>query len=169
MWAKENYPGGPNARGSISQYIEAEKKGDTKWNKRLSNGAGGWREKKARANIMNLADGEYKDLCKPSQSKPKYPLMEKEVQREFRERRAKSRKVSARWLQVRSRYWMKKKYPAVKNWKGSRGWRFRFCERMSPPLVHRRVTKIRKRDVMTQACALRCALLCALISLSPYA
>ena len=44
---------------------------------------------------------------------------------------------------------MKKHYPAVA-WKASRGWQRNFCKRMNPPLVPRKVTNKRKRDVVDE-------------------
>ena len=88
-------------------------------------------------------------LFKPARSAAMYPRMEEELTREWKARRAKSRKVSPRWMQIRSRHLMRKHYPEkVAAWKASRGWQRNYCKRMNPPLVPRKVTNKRKHDTV---------------------
>ena len=58
-----------------------------------------------RKHIMDHAATEMKArLFKPARSAAMYPRMEEELTQEWKARRAKSRKVSPRWMQIRSRH-----------------------------------------------------------------
>ena len=65
-----------------------------------------------------------------SRKKGKHYLMEKELYKLFRERRAHGRKVSARWLSATARSLMTQLHPgAASTFCGSKSWRRRFAQR----------------------------------------
>lgn len=78
--------------------------------------------------IFNNAASEIWNNLRPSNSKPKFPLMEKELLKRFTERRKKGRKVSAMWLVVNAKEIMAEHYPA-EQFVASRNWRGRFAFR----------------------------------------
>ena len=78
-------------------------------------------------------------------SRPRYPEAEAELHREAKEKRAKGRKVSARWINVRSRFYMSKHYPGVK-WVGGQGYQRRACRRWG--FVPRKVTNFRSSSTL---------------------
>ena len=59
-WATDNRPGGPDSFGSVAAYVR-EQKLDSKFNKYLSKGEGGWRQAAKYAEIMHHASLELKD------------------------------------------------------------------------------------------------------------
>ena len=72
-----------------------------------------------------------KRIDKESRKKGKYVLMEKEVFSLFKARRAKGRKVSARWLSTTASIIMKELYPGqAAAFCGSKSWRRRFSMRL---------------------------------------
>ena len=60
-WATDNHPGGPDSFGSVAAYVR-EQKLDSKFNKYLSKGGGGWRGAAKHAEIMHHASLQLKDL-----------------------------------------------------------------------------------------------------------
>jgi len=98
------------------------------FNKNLSQGIGGWRHPKAKQKVHSLVSAGLKKMCRPGNSKPKYPKAEAVLKNEALEKRRKGKKVSARWIQIRSRQLMREHYPDVA-FKGGRGYQRRACKR----------------------------------------
>ena len=98
----DNYPGGPEGYGSVSAYVRSCQL-DSKFNKYLSKGTGGWRSAATKASILHHATLELEDRLRvpPARANTaKYPDTERQLTTEWKEKRRQRRKVSPRWLQV---------------------------------------------------------------------
>ena len=78
-----------------------------------------WAKPLERARLSTAASKEYRqsllriDKVPDSRRKGRFPEMEREVFRRFKEKRARGRKVSARWVSSTARQVMKELHPAV--------------------------------------------------------
>jgi len=166
-WAEKHYPGGPDARGAVAEYVRSQgmdhkftiylgkSSGEGGRKKKKSEKKVGWRYPAERKRIMGLAGSKKTErLMFPPRTGAKYPDMERQLRDKWKERRAQKRKVSPRWLQVQSRNLMQKLHPSEK-WKGSRGWMRKFCKRMQPPLKKRKVTHVKKKTLQEKLPAIQ--------------
>jgi hypothetical protein len=126
---------------SVAEFVRAQVLPDC-FNKKLSKGKYGWRFPSTRAKLVQLVADGLRKICRTRHSKPKFPLVESLLIQEMKAKRTRGKKVSERWMRVRSKQLMKEKYPeAAKTWKGSQGYQRRFCRRVG--FVPRRVTNHR--------------------------
>lgn len=123
----------------VSAYVQENRLGVC-FNKYLSTGKAGWRHPATRAKLVQAVSETLKKAIRINHGKPKWPLAEAELYREAKAKRAKGRKVSARWIQVRARHWMAKLYPGVP-FKGGQGYQRAMCRRWG--FVPRRTTSFR--------------------------
>merc|ERR1719163_243669 len=112
-----------NPTKNVSQYV-TEHKLPSCFNKKFSKGSGGWREETTRKKIEQFVTDGLKALCRPKRSKPKWPDVETTLIAEMKAKRKKGKKVSERWMRVRSKQLMKEKHPNVA-WLGSQGYQRR--------------------------------------------
>ena len=93
-----------------------------------------WTKPIERARISRAASKEHRqsllriDKNPSSRKKGKYPEMEKELYRRFKEKRARGRKVSARWVSATGRQVMAQLHPGV-HFQGTYNWRRRWARR----------------------------------------
>ena len=109
-------------------------------------GKTGWAEPKERARISAAVGKEHRQtllrIDRKPRNKGKYADMENEVYKIYKERRARGRKVSGRWISAISRQVMARLHPGVQ-WKGSHNFVRRFCLRMH--LGRRRKTNAKNK------------------------
>ena len=95
-----------------------------------------WSKPLERARLSKAASKEYRQrlmrIDKPATNRRsgKYPDMEKEVYRLFKEKRSRGRKVSARWVSSTARQVMKVMHPDVR-FSATVSWRVRFRRRFN--------------------------------------
>ena len=129
---------------SVSEFVRSQRLPDC-FNKKLSKGKYGWCFPATRSKLVQLVADGLRKICRSTKTKPKYPLVESLLIQEMKEKRTRGKKVSERWMRVRSKQLMKDKYPeAAKTWKGSHGYQRRLCKRAG--FVPRRVTNHFRRQ-----------------------
>lgn len=138
---------------TVSQYVREHELPIVAFSKYLSVGIGGWRHPKARARLVQQVADNLKKTIKVTKSAPRWPKAEAELHREAKEKRAKGRKVSARWIQIRSRHWMKLHYPAVTDFKGGRAYQRRACRRWG--FVPRKTTNFRSSTTLEKLASIQ--------------
>ena len=95
-----------------------------------------WTKPQERARLSTAASKEYRqsllrvDKHPSSRRKGKYPDLEKEVYRRFKEKRVRGRKVSARWVSSTARQVMMQLHPKV-YFRATASWRRRWARRFN--------------------------------------
>ena len=108
-----------------------------------------WASAVQRARISKAASKEHAATLlrndSVSRKKGKFAEMEKELYTLFKERRARGRRVSARWLTATGRQLMKRLHPEhAADFTGGKSWRRRFAVRFS--LTQRRKTNVKNKQ-----------------------
>ena len=115
---------------------------------RWCNVANQWAKPEKRRAIEKAAAQQHASsllrIDKESRKKGKYLGMERNLYAKYRERRARGRKCSPKWFVHTARYIMRTEYPNdAANFKGSNGWRRRFCSRFT--IVRRKKTNVKNK------------------------
>ena len=100
-----------------------------------------WAKPAERARLSKAASKEYRQsllrIDKKNRSKGKYPDMEQEVHRLFKEKRARGRKVSARWISSMARKVMSELHP-TEPFIASTWWKCRWAKRFNINMCKRK-------------------------------
>lgn len=130
-WENDKLANGEDA--TVTAYIKEHRLG-TKFKKFLSTSHPGWREPSIRNSIKTAVVDKLKSkLAVPSRANlyiAKYPIMERKLVDELKQRRARKARVSALWIRTTAKKLAVEHYPD-KDFKASNGWFFRFLRRFN--------------------------------------
>ena len=125
-WLNEELGKG-NVHATVSSYIHKLRL-PTKFKIYLSTKGAGWREPERKRSIIDAVTSKLKkNLSVPNRSRlylPKYPVMERELVKQLKEKRSRKARVSALWIRTTA-----KNLSTDTNFKASNGWLFRFLRR----------------------------------------